>query len=131
MAIETIIEYFMGLVGLSSVFVVLYIFYKAIQLKNKERMLLIEKGMDPSLADAKRPKPANPVNKLKNLKDGLLGIGIALGFFAGYLINRFWVMPEIASYLAGVFIFGGGALVLYYFILIKQNTPDQKSDELV
>jgi hypothetical protein len=51
---------------------------------NKEKMAMIEKGLDPNLK-ALRPRPA----PFRNLKWGLLLVGAGLGLFVAYLLDNF------------------------------------------
>jgi hypothetical protein len=112
--IDTIQESLFGLLGIGLSFMALFIIYKAIQMKNKERLALIEKGMDPSLAEA---KPNS--NRLNNLKNGLLLIGIVAGVISGYLLNITLNIPNIIAYSVMIFIFCG-VLLLYFHNLTKK-----------
>lgn len=100
---------------LTPIFVLAIIFgfvYGIIQLsiQHKERKLLLEKGADPSIFQL--PK----VQKVHSLRYGLLLIGIALGIFLGSLMAESASMPEEAAYFSMVFLFGGIALVVSYFL---------------
>jgi hypothetical protein len=100
---------------LTPIFVLAIIFgfiYGIIQLsiQHKERKLLLEKGADPSIFQA--PK----FQKATSLRYGLLLIGIALGIFMGSTLAQSTNMPEEASYFSMVFLFGGIALVVSYFL---------------
>jgi hypothetical protein len=112
--IETIQEPIMGLLGIGLSFMALLIIYRVIKMKNKERLALIEKGMDPSLAEA---KPNS--NRLNNLKNGLLLIGIAAGVISGYILNITLNIPNFIAYSVMIFIFCG-ILLLYVHNLTKK-----------
>lgn len=112
--INKIQEPVMGLLGIGLSFMALYIIYKAIQLKNKEKLALIEKGMDPSLADS-GPKRS----KQRHLKNGLMLIGIAAGIFSGYILDITTNIPEFVSYPTMILIFSG--LPLLYFHSLTKN----------
>jgi hypothetical protein len=71
------------------------IFYLYITAKNKERLALIEKGMDPNLARSDFW-----------LQVGIIGAGIAAGLIFGDLIHTTYG-PLFA------FLFAGGGLVVY------------------
>jgi hypothetical protein len=77
----------------------------------RERMALIEKGMDPTLADKKKATSSwnDP------LVWGLLLTGIGSGFVTGYIIsfNTGWEREVMMHSLA--FLFGGAGLVICYF----------------
>ena len=76
-----------------------------------ERMALIEKGMDPALADKKQ----NQSSWNDPLVWGLLLTGIGVGFVTGYIIalttgwNKSIIMHSMA------FLLGGISLITYYF----------------
>ncbi len=56
------------------------------------------------------------------LRFGLLFIGIALGFVLGAVFNKFNLFTEsIFSYLTGIFLCGGIALIIGYLIENKKN----------
>ena len=77
---------------------------------SKERMLLIEKGMDPSLAEKKKRSGNDP------LMWGLLLAGLGLGGFIGYFIaHSYYLNGGIIIHATGFF-FGGMALVVYHVI---------------
>jgi len=107
--VESFHEPMMAYLGISINFVVLFIIYKVLKMRSKERLSLIEKGMDPSLARPKLDK--NPLNYLKY---GLLLIGMALGVVSGYLLNLFFDIPEFVAYSAMILLFCG-LLLLYFY----------------
>ena len=82
-----------------------------IENRSRERMALIEKGMDPTLADKK--------NSAASWNDplvwGLLLTGIGSGFVCGYIIsfNTGWEKEIVMHSMA--FLLGGIGLVTCYF----------------
>lgn len=98
---------------LSMIFGIVYLY-------NREKMAMIERGMDP-----RRYKPQSA--PFQNLKWGLLLIGAGLGLFLAFLFDRSSVFshPEgeknTAIYFAFIAIFGGAGLVLSYLIEKKSN----------
>jgi antibiotic biosynthesis monooxygenase (ABM) superfamily enzyme len=86
---------------------VLYLAYREKQLKNKDKIALIEKGMDPSLVD---PKSKNQPN---DYKIGLLLIGAALGILVGYILNLTLGIPNFVAYSTMILVICG--IVLVYF----------------
>jgi len=93
-------------------------------LSNKEKMAMIERGIDPGIRQIRQsaPKP------FLSLKFGLLfvglGIGILLALFA-VLQNHMEPEESTAVYLGCISIFGGLGLIVSYVIekkwLDKQN----------
>ncbi len=88
-----------------------------IDARNRERMALIDKGMDPSLADNKKfTKP--PYNALMW---GLLLSGFSLGLFIGYLlVQQFGGNMNLVVHAMGMFC-GGIGLLIYYAIRRKND----------
>ena len=80
-----------------------------IEARNKERLAMIEKGLDPSVLDRKAEGPSYGA-----LLWGLLFIGIGFGAFAGYIIsiNNNW--DRHLTIHAMALLFGGIGLVTYY-----------------
>ena len=89
---------------------------------NKERMAMIEKGIDIGATKA-QPQP------YKNLKWGLLLIGAGLGLFLAFMLDRtvFEVAergfnnPNVAIYFSLIAIFGGLGLFTSYLIEKKET----------
>ncbi|RYU88021.1 hypothetical protein EWM62_16020 [Mucilaginibacter terrigena] len=95
-------------------------------IRNRERMAMIERGMDPRSYKA-QPAP------YQNLKWGLLLIGAGLGLFLAYLLDRtVFANTENnneAIYFGLIAIFGGLGLVLSYRIEKKElYDNDHKKD---
>ncbi|MCX6249328.1 MAG: hypothetical protein NTX61_01100 [Bacteroidetes bacterium] len=84
-----------------------------ISFKRKERRLLIEKGVDASLLDSKTTSPTA-------LKWGMVFIGIGVGILLGKIIAAYSTMGDDASVFSMICLFGGLALVIYYFM--ERNT---------
>lgn len=93
-----------------------------VYLRNRERMAMIERGMDPRNYKA-QPAP------YQNLKWGLLLIGSGLGLFLAYLLDNTVFnnsrSENEAIYFALIAIFGGIGLVLSYRIEKKELYNDQ------
>ena len=80
-----------------------------IEARNKERLAMIEKGLDPSVLDKKVEK-----GSYGPLLWGLLLVGVGFGAFAGYIIsvNNNWERHITVHSMA--LLFGGIGLVIYY-----------------
>ncbi len=95
-------------------------------LRNKERMAMIERGMEPQTNFTKKQD-----NRSFSLTFGLLLIGAGLGLFIAYLLDylvfssRFHYVDTTAIYFALIAIFGGLGLFISYLIESKSN---QKKD---
>ena len=88
-----------------------------VYIRNRERMAMIERGMDPRSYKA-QPAP------YQNLKWGLLLIGAGLGLFLAYLLDYTVFVKNHdeneAIYFGLIAIFGGLGLVLSYRIEKKE-----------
>lgn len=95
--------------------------YVHLTTRNKERLALIEKGADPELFKAKPISDSG----YGNFKFGLFLIGIALGIVTGYYLAEAG-MQETPAYFSMIFLFGGIALVISFFL---QKKYQEKSPE--
>jgi predicted membrane channel-forming protein YqfA (hemolysin III family) len=84
------------------------------QARNKERMALIEKGVDISEIYKKSESRNN------TLKAGMFLVGIGLGIFAGYLLASMAGMNGVVSYFTGILLFGGASLILFHWYHNRQ-----------
>lgn len=93
-----------------------------IEARNKERLALIEKGLDPSLVDRKTSTGASHSPLLWGL---LLG-GVGFGAFTGYIIahNNDWNLNIVVHSMA--FLFGGIGLITYY--VLRQRMGSKKAE---
>ena len=109
-----------GIIISLGLFVMIFgIFY----LNKREKMAMIERGMDPRSYKA-QPAP------YQNLKWGLLLIGAGLGLFLAYLLDR-TVFADTqreneAIYFGLIAVFGGVGLVLSYQIEKKELYNDKE-----
>ncbi len=86
----------------ASIFGILYVYFTA---RNRERMSMIEKGVDPSIFTRKRSYSN------MTLKFGMLLVGVSLGILIGSLIDEYTTLPEEVAYFSMIFLFGGLALI--------------------
>ncbi|HTE00473.1 MAG TPA: DUF6249 domain-containing protein [Mucilaginibacter sp.] len=88
--------------------------FGAVYLYRRERMAMIERGMNPRI-DLPRPHT--------NLKWGLLLIGAGLGLFIAYLLDRTVFThsedENVAVYFSLIAIFGGLGLYMSYVMDMK------------
>jgi hypothetical protein len=90
-------------------------------IRRKERMAMMEKGVDASMFLTPRKKST------LSLKYGLLLIGVALGILIGKLLatTEAFRFEEEAAYFSMIFLFGGMALIIHYF-MDKKMTENEK-----
>jgi hypothetical protein len=91
--------------------------------RHKERMALIEKGMDPLLAEKKLPRDYSQGSLLW----GLLLAGIGLGAFIGNFVSLHPTGKPDLVVNAMALLFGGLGLLVYYGIRGKKGTAIQQS----
>lgn len=95
-----------------------------VYLNKRERMAMIERGMDP-----RRYKPQSA--PYQNLKWGLLLIGAGLGLFIAAMLDKtvFASMKDNeAFYFSLIAIFGGLGLFISYLIEKKEVIDKQRTD---
>lgn len=96
------------------------IIYISVTAKHRQRMAMIDKGMDPGNLNEK----ATPFRDLRN---GLFLVGIGLGLFFGYLMDV--SMPHNGMdgdmtplpYFIMVALFGGASLVAHHLIVRRKQ----------
>lgn len=111
-----------GIIAILSTFGTIF---GAIYLHKREKMAMIERGMDPRSYKA-QPAP------YQNLKWGLLLIGAGLGLFIACLLDRtaFSATQDEneAIYFGLIAIFGGAGLVISYRIEKKELYSNKDSE---
>jgi len=96
-------------------------------LRKKERMTMLEKGVDASVFFTTKK------NNSQGLKYGLMLIGVALGILIGNIlaVTPAFMYEKEAAYFSMIFLFGGLALVIYYFMAKKMVDDDGDNDSLM
>jgi hypothetical protein len=91
-----------------------------VYLRNRERMAMIERGMDPGVT--------KPINRNYVLTWALLLIGSGLGLFIAYILDCTLPFSKATDnptiYFALVAVFGGAGLFLAYVIEKKDNRKE-------
>ena len=100
--------------SLAAIFAIVYIVVSA---RNRERMAMIDKGVNPKdfLVQKK-------VSVYSILKWALLLVGIGFGLFIGSLLETYTTISEEAAYFAAALFFGGLGLVAA-FMITKNADP--------
>ena len=83
--------------------------------RNKEKMALIEKGVD--LTEIYRKKDHRNVT----LKGGMFLVGVAMGLFVGYFLSAVTSINGVVSYISMILLFGGASLILFHWYNNKQS----------
>lgn len=107
------------LVPISIFAAVFGIVYVIVTARNREKMAMIEKGVDPKEFMAK-PK----TNKNGIITWALLLVGVGIGLFLGSLLETYTDVPEEPAYFACSLFFGGLGLAAAYMITKKAKDTE-------
>jgi uncharacterized membrane protein YesL len=118
---ENVLGILTGMVAILLIFggmpaLIVLIYYFSRKAKNKERMALIEKGVDASIY-LKEETTFNQV-----LMWGMLMGGIGLGLLLGYILSVYTPMREEVIMPIMALLFGGFGLIGYYVYRKKTET---------
>jgi hypothetical protein len=108
---EELLGLFITLIVFAAIFGVVYIVITA---RNKERMAMIDKGVNPKDFMVQRKPQAYSI-----LKWALLLAGVGLGLFVGSLLVTYTGIDEEPAYFACALLFGGSGLAAAFFITRK------------
>lgn len=113
------VEIVVPLAFFSLVFGIVYIIVSA---RNKERMKLIEKGVDASIFHNQK-KSSNNV-----LKWAMLSIGAGVGILMGHVAETNFGLEDDIAFPSMIFLFAGIFWVGFYFIDRAQNKNESETD---
>ncbi len=99
------------LIPLSMFLMIFGIVYLFLSTRNKERLALIEKGIDASIF-MKSTQGSSPIWKVLILNLALLMMGIGVGVFLALLLTTYTKLNEDAVYPATIFFMAGVGLFL-------------------
>jgi hypothetical protein len=102
---------------------------KHFETRHKERMAMIEKGVNP--ADFKSAAPPFRLwqgSVLSNLKWGLLFIFVGIGLLVGLQLENYFRFDEGSVIFGCILITGGLALIIFYFIAAKKLKEKKEND---
>ena len=95
-----------------AVFAILYVYWTT---RTKERLALVEKGMDAGIFKGE-------CSQLALVKWGIFLIALGLGVVVGSTLTN--VMDEVVAYFTGILVLGGVGLIVAYLVtsaLLKKN----------
>ncbi len=98
------------------IFGIFYLFYST---RNKERLALIEKGVDAKIFMQGEKKKSTLTGRVIVLNLALLLMGIGLGVFLALLIDTYSSIDEEAVYPAMIFLMAGCGLFGGFFLTKK------------
>ena len=100
-------DFLVSIAAFATAFGIIYII---VITRYRERMSMLEKGIDPSAFG--RSKGV----ETKTLKAGMVCIGIAMGLLMGNLLYNHNILDRFVSYFSMVFLFGGISLIGNFLI---------------
>jgi cadmium resistance protein CadD (predicted permease) len=105
-----------GIITTLAFFVALVLTVKYItSAKSKEKMALIEKGVD--LTEIYQKKDYQNTT----LKMGMFLVGVALGLFLGYLLTEISSINDVVSYFSMILLCGGASLIVFHWYNNRQQ----------
>lgn len=102
------------LMGMSFFVVVFGIAYLYFTTRHKERLALIEKGVDAGIFFSPKTQRTAPLWKILNLNLALIMMGIGLGIIIGSVLENTTVLGDDA-YPAAIFLMGGLGLLIGFY----------------
>lgn len=91
--------------------------------KRMERTALIASGRDASIF-----KEENKKSRIHSVKYGIFLIGLAIGFIVGDILSTQHVMSEGIAYVSMVLLFGGVALLVFYYLARKKISEQDQNE---
>ncbi len=108
------VEVLVPLIVFSFAFGVAYLFFNS---RHRERMAMIERGVDANLFNRERSK--TPFFNILLLNAGLLGMGIGIAVLLGSILQAQFGLEDDTAYPALIFLFGGMALFIGFRLTQK------------
>jgi hypothetical protein len=108
---------FVPLAFFASIVLIVYIYYTN---RNKERMALIEKGLDASIF--RSPQSGG----LLTIKFAFLFIGIGIGILVGNILETTTRLNEEVAYFSMIFLFGGASLIIFHLLQNKLTKTEKE-----
>jgi hypothetical protein len=104
------------------------VLWKFFEGRHKERMIMIEKGVNPADFKSTTPFRLWQGSVLSNLKWGLLSVFSGIGLLVGQQLQDYFGFNEDTAIFGSMLIAGGFALIIFYLIAAKK-LKEKKDDE--
>jgi hypothetical protein len=104
------------------------VLWKYFEGRHKERMAMIEKGVNPAEFKSASPFRLWQGSVLSNLKWGLLLVFVGIGLMVGLQMEYNYGFHEGSAVFGSMLITGGAALIIFYIIAAKKM-KDKQFDE--
>jgi hypothetical protein len=104
------------------------VLWKYFEGRHKERIVMIEKGVNPAEFKSINPVRLLQGNVFSNLKWGLLLVFTGIGMLIGYQLHNVFGLDEGPAIFGSILISGGLALIIFYFIAAKKLKDKQTNE---
>jgi len=105
------------------------VLWKYFEGRHKERMAMIEKGVNPADFKSATPFRLWQGSVLSNLKWGLLFVFVGIGLLVGQQLEYYFGFHEGAAIFGSMLITGGLALIIFYVIAARKVKKEQEDKE--
>lgn len=99
------------------------VLWRWIESRHNERMAMIEKGVSPADFKGISAREMFKPNPLSSLKWGLLAMFVGIGSLIATWLDEVYNLRD-SIYLASMLVWGGLALIIFYFIAAKKMKQD-------
>lgn len=117
------------IVPLSFFLVIFGIVYLYFNTRHKERMALIDKGIDAGIFQSSKTQRKYPMWNYLFLHLSLIMIGIGLGILTGSILESTTKLEEGAAYAAPIFLLSGFSLLIGFYLTGKLFNNDKRNQE--
>lgn len=104
------------------------VLWKYFEGRHKERMAMIDKGVNPADFKSAAPFRLWQGSVLSNLKWGLLFIFVGIGLLVGLQLENYFRFDEGSVIFGCILITGGLALIIFYIIAAKKLKEKKEDD---
>ena len=105
---EILRDMIVSVTAFAGIFGIVYVYLTA---RNRERMLMIERGTDASKLFNSRGRL-----QIQTLKFGMFFVGIALGILIGNILYHKYDLDREVAFFSMIFLFGGLSLMAHFLI---------------
>jgi hypothetical protein len=104
------------------------VLWKYFEGRHKERMAMIDKGVNPADFKSATPFRLWQGSVLSNLKWGLLFVFAGIGLLVGQQLEYYFGFHEETAVFGSILIAGGLALIIFYLIAAKKMKKKQEDE---
>lgn len=104
-------DFLVSIAAFAAVFGIIYVY---LMTRYRERMNMLDKGVDPAFFNKNN-------SKSQSLKVGMLFVAIAFGILVGNLLYKNNLLDKSVAYFSMILLFGGISLIIHFLIEKKSN----------